>query len=273
MKIRLPLFLLCLIILNIFTMAQFTKEEIAEFEKWEELLTSAEIVNSRPWKGTPAVTNPWVLTLEKDGITKQAMWKNPEGRQKGFLEGWKWEIAAYRLSNHLGLFMVPPTVEKRFKGKRGSCQIFVKAWMDLLTKEARNVKVPPYKISQWNRSLYLQRTFDNLIANVDRHQGNFFIMEDWRLILIDHSRSFRTANTFTEDLIFDEGFHEGPRLMKEIPRKLYEKLSALNPQSIKNVVGEYLTDKEIKSMLMRRDLIIDWLDKRIEELGEEKVLY
>jgi len=266
-------FVLCIVFLNTLSIAQCTKEEIAEFKKWEGFLTDAEIVSSRPWKETPAVTDPWVLTLEKDGITKQAMWKNPEGRQKGSLEGWKWEIAAYRLSNHLELYMVAPTVEKRFRGDRGSCQFFVNAWMDLETKESKKIKVPSNKVFYWNRALYLQRTFDNLIANEDRHQRNFFIMEDWRLILIDHSRSFRTSKKFTEGLIFDEDFREGPRLMKEIPRALYEKLKSLTPQIIKDVVGDYLTDREIECVLIRRDLIIDWLNKKIKELGEDNVLY
>lgn len=265
--------MLCVIALNTLSMAQFTKEEIAEFKKWEEFLINAEIVSYRPWVETPAVTDPWVLTLEKDGITKQSMWKNPEGRQKGYLENWKWEIAAYRLSNHLELYMVSPTVEKRFRGDRGSCQLFVNAWMDLETKESKKIKVPSHKVFNWNRALYIHRTFDNLIANDDRHQRNFFIMEDWRLILIDHSRSFRTSKKFTKDLIYDEGFREGPRLMKEIPRSLYEKLKALSPQVMRDVVGDYLTDKEIECVLIRRDLIIDWLDKRIEALGEDKVLY
>ena len=273
MKKRILCFVLCLVALNAHSIAQFTKEEIAEFKKWEGYLTEAKIESYRPWEETPAVTDPWVLTLEKDGITKQAMWKNPEGRQKGALEGWKWEIAAYRLSNHLGIFMVSPTVEKRFRGDRGSCQLFVDAWMDLETKERKKIKVPSHKVFHWNRALYIHRTFDNLIANDDRHQRNFFIMEDWRLILIDHSRSFRTSKKFTKDLIYDEGFREGPRLMKEIPRSLYEKLKALTFQVIRDVVGEYLTDKEIECVLIRRDLIIDWLDKRIKALGEDKVLY
>lgn len=273
MKKRIFYFVLCVMTFSVLSMAQFTKEEIAEFEKWEEFLTNAKIVGSRPWVETPAVTDPWVLTLEENGITKQAMWKNPEGRQKGVLEGWKWEIAAYRLSNHLELYMVSPTVEKRFRGDLGSCQLFVDAWMDLETKESKKIKVPSYKVFDWNRALYLHRTFDNLIANDDRHQRNFFIMEDWRLILIDHSRSFRTSKKFTKDLIYDEGFREGPRLMKEIPRSFYEKLKALTHQVIRDVVGDYLTDKEIECVLIRRDLIIDWLDKRIKALGEDKVLY
>ena len=165
MKTKILCFVLGVTICSSLTMAQFTKEEIAEFKKWEEFLATAEIVSFRPWEETPAVTDPWVLTLEKDGITKQAMWKNPEGRQKGYLEGWKWEIAAYRLSNHLGIFMVSPTVEKRFRGNRGSCQLFVNAWMDLETKESKKMKVPSHKVFYWNRALYIQRTFDNLIAN------------------------------------------------------------------------------------------------------------
>jgi hypothetical protein len=145
--------------------------------------------------------------------------------------------------------------------------------MDLETKESKKIKVPSYKVFHWNRALYSQRTFDNLIANEDRHQRNFFIMEDWRLILIDHSRSFRTSKKFTKDLIYDEDFREGPRLMKEIPQTLYEKMKSLTPQVIRDVVEDYLTDKEIECVLLRRDLIIDWLDKRIKELGKDKVLY
>ena len=61
--------------------------------------------------------------------------------------------------------------------------------------------------------------------------------------------------------------------MKELPRAFVEKLKSLNPEVIKEVVGEYLTDNEIEAVLVRRDLIIKWLDKRIKQLGEDKVLY
>jgi hypothetical protein len=61
--------------------------------------------------------------------------------------------------------------------------------------------------------------------------------------------------------------------MKEIPKDLYEKLKSLNADVMKEVVGEYLTDQEIEATLIRRDLIVEWLDKRIKKMGEEKVLY
>ena len=93
------------------------------------------------------------------------------------------------------------------------------------------------------------------------------------MVLIDHSRSFRTSKKFTKKLIYDEKYKEGPRLMKELPRPFYEKVKALDPEIIREVVGDYLKDKEIEAILLRRDLIVKWVDKRIEELGEAKVLY
>jgi len=256
-------------------LAQFTPEEIAQRPKWEEFLRTAKITASdQPWAEREAVTHPWRLTLEKDDLTQQAIWKNPEGRLKGYFENWKWEIAAYRLDKYLGLNMVPPTVERRFRENRGSCQLLVDFAMTLKQKVQNKVKTPSYKVFYWNRALYLQRAFDNLIANEDRHQNQYLITKDWRMILIDHSRTFRTSKNFTKKLIYDEKYKEGPTfIMKELPRPLVEKLKSLNHEVIREVVGEYLTDKEIEAVLARRDLILQWLDKRIKKLGEDKVLY
>ncbi len=259
---------------NLQTFAQFTEEEASEGEKWEDFLQAAEITGQdQPFSDREAVTRPWRLTLEKDGITKNALWKNCEGRMRGFVENWRWEIAAYRLDRHLGLNMVPPTVERRFQDNRGSCQLWVNAMMSLREKYEKDIKTPNYKVFHWNRALYLQRAFDNLIANEDRHQNQYLITEDWRMILIDHSRSFRTSGKFAKRLIYDEKYREGPRLMKQLPRAFVEKLKTLDHESIKAVVGEYLTDKEIDFVLLRRDLILRWLDQHIKKEGEDNVLY
>lgn len=272
-------FILCVLTILVLSsslsiLAQFTPEDLASRKELEEYLEAAEIVSSdQPWAEREAVTRPWRLNLEKDGVAKQAIWKNPEGRMKGFQENWRWEIAAYRLDKYLGLNMVPPTVEKRFKGDRGSCQILVDYKISLRDKYEQDIKTPSYKIFPWNRALYLQRAFDNLVANEDRHQNQYLITEDWRMILIDHSRSFRTSNKFTKNLIYDEKYKEGPRLMKELPRAFVEKMKSLNFEVMKEIVGEYLTDKEIECVLLRRDLILKWVDNQIKKLGEDKVLY
>ncbi len=271
--LRFCFFLMLFLTFSLQVFPQFTKEEIEEMQKWEEYLKAADITGHEQIQSREAVTSPYILELEKNGISKQAIWKNPEGRMRGFLEGWKWEIAAYRLSKYLELNMVPPTVEKRFQGKRGSCQLWIDAWMSLKEKYDKDISVPPIHVLNWNRALYLQRAFDNLIANEDRHQNQYLITKDWRMILIDHSRSFRTSKKFTKSLIYDEKYREGARIMKELPRDFVEKLKSLNHEDIRDVMGEYLEDDEIEAVLIRRDLIIDWIEKRIQELGEDKVLY
>ena len=61
--------------------------------------------------------------------------------------------------------------------------------------------------------------------------------------------------------------------MNQLPKAFVEKLKTLSVDVIKELVGEYLTDKEIAACIARRDLIIEWLDKRIKKMGEEQVLY
>jgi hypothetical protein len=254
--------------------AQFLPEEVAERAKWEDFLTTAEVVGQEQLKGEGAVTNPWKLTLKKDDLQHYALWKNINVMSGRYTDSWKWEVAAYRIDKLLDLNMVPPTTERRFQGDRGSIQIWADVEMTLKQKMEKNIKMPSYKIFFWNRALYLQRFFDNLIGNEDRHQANYLITKDWRLILIDHSRSFRTAKKFTTELLYTEKRAEGPMEMKELPRTLVDKLKALTVESVKAAVGEYLTDEEVKAVLLRRDLMLLEIDKLIKKYGgEDKVLY
>lgn len=253
--------------------AQFTSEELAEREKWEKLLLDAEVVGKTQLGGKEAVTEPWVLDLELDGVKFRAIWKNPLGRVKGFLESWKWEIAAYRIDKLIGLNMVPVTVERRFQEDLGSCQLWIEDTITLKKQQEEDIKKPSYKVFPWNRALFKQRAWDNLIYNTDRHLNQYLITQDWRMLLIDHSRSFAKSKASVRKLIYDEKYAEGPFLMKELPRTLYENIKALTAEKIKGVVGDYLTDTEIEAVLLRRDLIVAWVEKRIKELGEDKVLY
>jgi len=276
MKEKLIIFVFLFLAVGLFiqSFAQFTPEELNERAKWEKFLQEAKIISSsKDFSESEAVTEPWTLVLEKDGVTRRALWKNPEGRLKGFLDSWKCEIAAYRLDKLLGLNMVSPTVEKRFQSNKGSCQLMLENVIMLRTKQEEKIKTPSYRIEPLNRATYLQRAWDNLIANVDRNTGDILYTEDWRMILIDHSRAFRSSKKYTKNLIFDEKYKGGPKLMKKLPKAFVEKLKSLNFKLIREAVGEYLTDKEIEAALIRRDLIIDWLDKRIKKLGEDEVLY
>lgn len=258
---------------NFFSLAQFTPEEVAARPEWEEFLKTAKIIAEEQRGGRDAVTNPWRLTLQKGDITHDALWKNVEGRPKGYIDSWKYEIAAYLFDKYLELNMVPPTVEARFKGNRGSCMLWVDSEMSLERYIERKLKVPPSKIPAFNRAAYLQRAFDNLIGNEDRHANNILLTKDWRMILIDHSRSFRTSKKYVKELIYTEKHKEGPKPMRELPRAFVEKIKTLNYDVIKNIVGDYLTDDEIRAILARKDLILIEIDRLIEKYGEREVLY
>jgi hypothetical protein len=255
--------------------AQLTEAERAEYDKWEDFLKTAKVVGQEKLSGARAVTEPWILTLEKDGVRHRTLWKDVLGeRVGGYKETWKGEIAAYRLSRHLGLDMVPPTVEREYQGSRGSAQLWIEPWNDMESVLKKKLNPPGIKAMYFTRAMCLQRAFDNLISNEDRHQRNYLVMDDWRIILIDHSRTFRTTKRFTTRLIYDEKYKEGPSfIMATLPRALVDALRALTPETVRSVVGEYLTDAEIAATMARRDLMTAWLDKRIAELGEAKVLY
>ena len=253
--------------------AQFTTEEMAQRENWEDFLRTAEIIKEEKNEDRRIIDAYWRLTLEKDGINRMVLWKNPEGRIYGFLEGWKWEIAAYRLDKYLDLNMVPPTVEREFHGERGSCQLWETAEMDMYTKLKEEIEIPQDRMDSWNKAIYLQRAFDNLIANYDRNQFYTLITKDWRIILIDHSRSFGTTNRYTTELIYTEKHRDGPKVMEQLPRIFVEKIRALNFELLREIVEEYLTDEEIEAVLLRRDLILKEIERLIGERGEDKVLY
>jgi len=257
-------------------MAQFRPDEIARRGEMETFLLTAEIVRSEPVG--EGVTKPWRLTLRKDGAEDQAYWKNPSGMMNSFWEGWPYEIAAYRLDKLIGLDMVPVTVERDFQGKRGALSLRAEHRENFLKLLEEGVRVPDQARGPLEKMKWLTRAWDSLIANEDRNQQNILLTEDWRTILIDHSRAFRSSREFTERLMFGvEGIKRGADgrllLFLRLPRRFYERVKALTRESIKAAVGDTLTDKEIAAVLIRRGLLIKEIDTQILYKGEANVLY
>jgi hypothetical protein len=250
---------------------QFTPAEIAQRQELEEFLSTAKIIRFEAIG--EGITKPIRLFLKKDDIEKSGVWKNPHGYQAGYIEGWQYEIAAYKMDKLLGLNMIPPTVERKFKGKRGSLQLWIDHEHSLLTIMEQKIKIPPAEYDHFNKTKYLTRAFDSLIANEDRTQQNILFTKDWRRILIDHSRSFRSSNEFTEKLLFGKSAEERPKPFRQLPRTFVDKIKALDFEAIKESAGYYLNDKEIKAILMRKKLLLAEIEEMIKEKGEDKVLY
>jgi len=255
---------------------QFTPDELARRDAQEELLRTAEIVRyEQLGKG---VTRPFKLFLKKGDRESAAVWKDPSGSPLGVLEGWRYEIAAYRLDMLIGLNMVPPAVERDFQGRPGALILWAESKYSLEDLFDHRIRIPDSAQDHTQKMNWLTRAWDSLIANEDRTQQNILYTEDWRMVLIDHSRSFRSTREFTEKLMFGKRglkmTQQGnPFLFKRLPRWFLEKASALSFESVKAAVGEYLTDKEIRAVLARRDLLLEEVGEMVREQGEASVLY
>lgn len=257
--------------LNVPSIAQFTPEEVEEWDKWKEFLKTAEIIKAKEI-GT-GVNKPLRLYLQKGEVENSGCWKNPKGNIKGRIEGWQYEIAAYEMDRLLDLDMVPPTVERKHNGKPGSLQLWIVYKYNLLEIMDEKIPIPEEKLDHFNKTKYLARAFDSLIANADRTQENIHYTEDWRMLLIDHSQSFRSGKKFEKQLMFGKNGIQGVKLFRLLPRTFVEKIKALDFETIKKAVGPYLKDKEIKAVLKRKELLLKEIDEMIKEKGEDKVLY
>lgn len=255
---------------------QFTPEQIAQRDAQEEFLLTADIVRSEPIG--EGVTKPFKLYLKKGDVEAKAAWKDPSGMQLGFLEGWQYEIAAYRLDKLIGLNMIPPAVEREFKGKSGALVWWAENKYRLDKLVEQGIRIPDSALDHTEKMKWLTRAWDCLIANEDRNQQNVLYTEDWRMILFDHSRAFRSTKEFTERLMFGRNgikmsLQGTPFLFRRLPRWFVEKIKALTFEDIKAAVGKTLTDKEITAILARRELLLKEIALMVREQGETAVLY
>ncbi|MCJ7681550.1 MAG: hypothetical protein MUP70_12545 [Candidatus Aminicenantes bacterium] len=254
-----------------FVTAQFTPEELARRESIEQFLTRAKITqHERIGEG---VTKPRLLHLELDGKEMEGCWKNPTGSDLGFRENWKYEIAAYKMDKYLKVHMVPPTVERRFRGKSGSLQLWISGLVSELRLNKEERTIPDENREHLDKMICLACAFDSLIANIDRTQQNQNYTFDWRMILIDHSRAFRYKKFYVEQLMYGKNGMRKGKLFDRLPRIFVERVRTLTEPLIRKIVGPYLNGEEIKALLGRKTLLLQEIDELILERGEDSVLY
>jgi hypothetical protein len=179
------------------------------------------------------------------------------GYNKGYMESYKSEIAAYQLDRMLDLHMVPPIVERNMDGKTGAAVYWVEN-----TKGWSVANPPKGPEPQWSLQLTRMKMFDLLIANIDRNQGNLIYDSDWHLFLIDHSRAF-----------IDKKDLKGLAPLGRVDRKLWEKMQALTMADLDRGLDKWVGDKEKKALLARRDLMAKNIAEMVKTRGEASVFY
>jgi hypothetical protein len=218
----------------------------------EDYIKSAEIVSI---KDIPiGVTRPQRATLQPGGPVAEIAWKLlPPGRKQGYWESYKSEIAAYELDKLLGLGMVPPTVEKRYKGDLGAAVMWCQEVQSFKDTGGPPKSIPPQQVLRWNKQLIRAKMFDNLIYNMDPNLGNWLVDKAWNLILIDHTRSFTTEKTMA---------HAD---MKRIDPELWEKMEALTEESLQAALGDWIGKREIKAIIERREKMREIIAKLVKD--------
>jgi hypothetical protein len=239
-------------------------QPFASREEIEEFLRTARIVKA---KGTGiGITNPLKLTLDDGRLQHFGVFKSINERKPGatqllasteidFKDSWMFEVAAYELDKLLGLDMVPVTVERIYNGHKGSLQF----WIDNCIMEGDRLKrkLNPPDPTSWKQQIFKVRVFDNLVYNIDRNLGNLLITPEWKCYMIDHSRSFKNVDAL-----------KSPKDLTYFSRSLIEALQKLDEQSLKTSCEKYLTLFEVRTMLRRRDKIVQLYTSLLAEKGE-----
>jgi hypothetical protein len=192
---------------------------------------------------------------------RKAAQQTASGLQLHFADSYKFNIAAYRLDRLIGLQMVPVSVERRYARNSGAFTWWVDAVL-MMEKERYQKKIAPPDQEAWNEQMHRVRVFNELVYNTDPNLGNVLITANWKIKLVDFSRAFRPF----------------PKLLNAknlvmIDRKLYGAIKNMDAAEVERTMADVLTKPEIRSLLARRDLIVQFFDERARRQGEAKVFY
>ena len=237
-------------------------------EAKEEALRRATVIKSK--KLGTGITNPLKLTL-RDGETEfYAVFKDVDVRKTGmtqlkggpeidFKDSWKFDVAAYELDKMLGLNMVPVTIERRYEGATGAVVWWIENAMTEGNRKEKGLEPPDP--DAWNQAIYKIRLFDNLVYNIDRNLGNLLISPDWKVWMIDHSRCFKNMDKL-----------KAQNDLGRFSLSFMNALKRLDESQVREHCGKYLTSFEIRSMMKRRDAIVQQFEKMRQKQGDS-ILY
>jgi hypothetical protein len=161
----------------------------------------------------------------------------------------------------LELDMVPPTIEVRYENEPVSLQLWVKNTRMLSQIQKVGARDPDGV--RWNRNLHRAQVFDSLVGNIDPNAGNWLFDAVWNFYKIDCSRCF----TDTATLQFDP-----KKVVKRIDRPFFERIKALDRETVRREISSFLTESgALPALFRRRDAIVKAFEELAKQNGEAQV--
>ena len=227
--------------------------EMEAYLKTAEMLSFDEL--------STGVTKPLRAHLPEGGPMKYLVWKAIQpARYGGYWESYRSEIAAYELDKLLKLDMVPPTVERVYKGVHGAAVMWASNTKNF--KDLGGAPTPPLEFQgMWARQIVKAKMFQNLVADIDPNLGNWLVDPGWNLVLIDFSRAFTTDPTLKYT---NKDF-------TRVDADLWKRMQDLTEASLTQAIGQWVDGGARKALLNRRDKMQKAIDQLVKERGDTYV--
>mmetsp|Transcript_5867 Transcript_5867/g.16447 ORF Transcript_5867/g.16447 Transcript_5867/m.16447 type:complete len:329 (+) Transcript_5867:106-1092(+) len=207
-------------------------------------------------------------------------------RVQGDGKGWHRspiEAVAYKLNLLLGMDSVPP-VAYRTGGIDVDFQHYEEGAFIYFSDNASELQ--EHDESTWgvDKDILLSdiRVLDVLLHNSDRHHGHILMGDHWveghwdgpvwkgnpRPILIDHAAGFRKEALVT--MKHENAFKTGAVL--RISARTYLRLRFLDAATIACNFSRYLSEREMRELLMRRNAVLRYFDQLVEKNGYDNTV-
>ncbi|CAM2010789.1 hypothetical protein [Acanthopleuribacter pedis] len=230
-------------------------------------LKDAEITSSEPI--SDGITKPFRVEMKGANLSGRAIFRYGETKGKkavidgelhlNFHDSAGFEVAAYQMSEMMGLHKVPPATIREHLGRPGSVQL----WIEKAKTRKQQIldrEIDPNEVDQ-RLEEHQMKAFDFLIYNFDRHPGNVLVDSEGFTWWIDHTRSFKpeTKVPFLKQV-------------NHIGATFFARLQEVSDKEIRTAMKPYLSDLQLGALLKRRRKLVRHFKNLIKKYGEATVI-
>ena len=209
-------------------------------------------------------TDPWKIRLDLDGVKRWGQFKYIDRpRPAQLADSYRYELAAYALSKHLGLGVVPPVVGRTINDTAGALQIFVEDAFRESDRKSRNAEVgDPKAFEEAMADLKVFLSLVNDRCDAERDRDILIQRETGTVFAVDFSQAF------------DPKSGEGPGcVILRCSRALYRTIQHWDQGRVDLLLGPHLNAEELRALRSRVTSILETINELIATKGESAVLF